>query len=43
MRKNVYEAAWSRGIRVRTSLSKGNLVVQAFRAKDEKDAGKGAA
>ena len=43
MRKNVYNAAWSRGIRARTSISKGNLFVQAFRAKDEKDAGKGAA
>lgn len=43
MRKNVYEAAWTRGIRVRTSLSGGNLIVQAFRPKDQKDAGKGAA
>ena len=36
MRKNVYNAAWSRGLRVRTSCKGNKLYIQAFHAKDKK-------
>lgn len=34
MRRNVYGAAWSRGLRVRTTRDQGNLILQAFHAKE---------
>lgn len=36
MRRNVYSAAWSRGIRVRTHRGKNMLTIQAFVAKAAK-------
>ena len=39
MRKNAYNAAWSRGLRARTSNNKGKLVVMAFRAKGSSEKG----
>ena len=38
MRRNVYNAAWSRGLRVRTHRRKDKLVIQAFLPKAAKAA-----
>lgn len=35
MRKNVYNAAWSRGLHVRTRREKDGLIVQAFNPKEK--------